>query len=56
MEIPLKEGVIIESKSHYRVSKRDKAIIDEVFFRAHEDGCMSSVQGVVSTSWPVFVV
>jgi hypothetical protein len=34
MEIPLKEGAVIESKGRYRVSKRDEAVIDEVFDRA----------------------
>ena len=56
MEIPLKEGAVIESKGKYRVSKRDEAFIDEIFDRARADGRMSLVQGVVSAGWPCFVV
>jgi hypothetical protein len=47
MDIPLKDGAIIESKGRYRVSKRDEAIIDEMFSRARKDGRMSPVDGVV---------
>lgn len=56
MQIPLKEGTVIESKGRYRVSKRDEAIIDEVFSCAREDGRMSPVDSVVPAGWPVFVV
>jgi len=56
LEIPLKEGAVIESKGKYRVSKCDEALIDETFDRARADGRMSAVQGVVSAGWPCFVV
>jgi hypothetical protein len=56
MEIPLKEGAVIESKGRDRVSKHDEAVIDEVFDRAREDGRMSPVDGVIPAGWPVFVV
>jgi len=56
MKIPLKEGAVIESRCRYRVSKRDEAVIDEVFDKARQDGRMSAVEGVVAGGWPVFVV
>jgi len=56
MEIPLKEGAVIESRGRYKVSKRDEAAIDEVFDRALQDGRMSLVHGVIPAGWPVFVV
>ena len=56
MQIPLKEGSVLESKGRYRVSKRDEAVIDEVFDKARKDGRMSAVEGVVPVGWPVFVV
>jgi hypothetical protein len=56
MQLPLKEGAVIESKGRYRVSKRDEAVIDEVFGKARADGRMSEAQGTIPTGWPVFVV
>ena len=56
LTIPIKEGVTLESKGKYRVSKRDEAFIDETFDRAVADGRMSPATGVVSVGWPCFVV
>ena len=47
---------LLELKGRYRVSKRDEAVIDEVFDKARKDGRMSAVEGVVPVGWPVFVV
>jgi len=56
MQIPLKEGAVLESKGRYRVSKRDEAIIDEFFDKARADGRMSAAEEVIPVGWPVFVV
>jgi hypothetical protein len=56
MEIPLKDGAVVESKGRYKVSKRDEAAIDEIFDWAIQDGRMSPVHGVIPAGWPVFVV
>lgn len=56
LQIPLKPGVTLESKGRYRVSKRDEAVIDEVFDAARKDGRMSAATSPNPVGWPVFVV
>ena len=56
IQIPLKEGAVIESRCRYRLSKPDEAVIDEVFDKARQDGRMSAVEGLEAAGWPVFVV
>lgn len=56
LEIPLKPGAVIESKGRYRVSKRDEAVIDEVFDAARKDGRLKPSEGTNPAGWPVFVV
>jgi hypothetical protein len=56
LEIPFKPGAVIESKGRYRVSKRDEAVIDEVFDSARKDGRLLPSEGTNPAGWPVFVV
>jgi hypothetical protein len=56
LQIPLKDGAVIQSKGPYRVSKRDQGIIDDTFDRARKDGRMAQGEGVIPVGWPVFVV
>ena len=54
--ISLKPGAAIESKDHYWVSKRDEAVIDEVFNAAKKDSHLLSFKGTNPAGWPVFVI
>jgi hypothetical protein len=56
MQISLKPGTVLDSKGVYRNSKRDEAVIDEVFDKACADGRLSAVEGTTPVGWPVFVV
>jgi hypothetical protein len=56
LQIPLKPGAVIESKGRYRVSKRDEAVIDQVFNQMRKEGRLFDAPPNVSVGWPVFVV
>jgi hypothetical protein len=56
LQIPLKSGAVIESKGRYRVSKRDKAVMDQVFDQMRADGRLEEALPNIPVGWPVFVV
>jgi len=44
MQIPLKEGAVLESRGRYTISQRDEAVIDEFFDKSIRNLGGSSVK------------
>jgi hypothetical protein len=56
LQIPLKPGAVIESKGRYRVSRKDEAVIDQVFDQMRAEDRLTDAPPNVPVGWPVFVV
>lgn len=54
LEIPIKPGETLKSPGVYKLSERDKAVIDKTFDPLRKQGLLEPAKGPVG--WPVFVI
>ena len=56
MKIRLKPGADLKSRGVYRLSRKDREVVDELFDKLTREGKMSRTKGANSVGWGVFVV